>query len=100
RPRDLALVTEEEPGAREHALELLPIDLLADEDLAADDAPVDVDQGAQASGIRVEHGHALPCRRRRRADHSAARALGQFASPYFVPRPPAPRLPRNLPQGG
>ena len=55
-------------------LELLPVDLVADEDLAADDAPVDVDQGSEASEIRVEHGHALPCRRlRRRADHSATR---------------------------
>src|SRR6185369_12177892 len=78
RPRDLALVAEEEPGAGEHALELLPVDLVADEDLAADDPPVDVDQGSEASEIRVEHGHALPCRRlRRRADHSATRTEPQ-----------------------
>ena len=88
RPRDLALVAEEEPGAGEHALELLPVDLVADEDLAADDAPVDVDQGSEASEIRVEHGHALPCRRlRRRADHSATRPEPQGRRHRHAPVP-------------
>src|SRR5262249_58577269 len=41
--RDLALVTEEEPGAGEDALELLAVDLVADEDLAADHPALDVD---------------------------------------------------------
>src|SRR6185295_17398095 len=46
--RDLALVPDEEPGASEHLLLLLPVDLLVDEDLAADDAAIDVDQAVDA----------------------------------------------------
>src|SRR5262249_38232266 len=53
---DLALVAEEEPDAGEHTLQLLPVDLLAHEDLAADDAAIDVDQGFQAAG---RAGHVL-----------------------------------------
>jgi hypothetical protein len=47
RPRDLALVAHEEPGAGEHLLELLPVDRLADEDLPADDPSRDVDQAVE-----------------------------------------------------
>jgi hypothetical protein len=46
RLRDLALVADEEPGAGEDALELLAVDLVAHEDLAADDAALDVDQAS------------------------------------------------------
>ena len=44
---DLALVADEEPGAREHLLLLGAIDVLVDEDLAADDSAVDVDEAVQ-----------------------------------------------------
>src|SRR5205807_7894256 len=60
RLRDLALVADEEPGAGEDPLELLPVDLVADEDLAADDPALDVDQSLQ--GSRLGAGHARPPR--------------------------------------
>src|SRR5262245_60082016 len=57
---DLALVADEEPGAGEDPLELLPVDLLAHEDLAADDPALDVDEALQ--GSRLCAGHAGPPR--------------------------------------
>src|SRR5713101_2399121 len=61
RPRDLALVADEEPGAREDPLELLPVDLFVHEDLPADDPTLDVDQTLEAT--RLCAGHACPPRR-------------------------------------
>src|SRR6185503_18171053 len=55
RTRDLAVVSDQEPGAREDALLLLPVDLIADEDLPADDAPLHVDQAPHAPEPSVEH---------------------------------------------
>src|SRR5207247_4147841 len=46
-PGDLALVADEEPGAREDLLLLPPVDLLVHEDLPADDSLVDVDQAVE-----------------------------------------------------
>src|SRR6185503_3405657 len=53
--RDLALVADHQPRAGEHLLLLLPVELLADEDLAADHARIDVDQVLELS--RAVHGH-------------------------------------------
>jgi hypothetical protein len=53
---ELALVADEEPGPREHPLQLLTVDLLADEDLPADDPPVHIDQGLEASRVGARHG--------------------------------------------
>ena len=44
RPRDLALVAQEQPAAGKDLLQFLFIDLLLDEDAAADEAAVGVDQ--------------------------------------------------------
>src|SRR4029453_18203848 len=60
RLRNLALVADEEPGAREHALLLLTIDLIAHEDLAADDAALDVDQVLQGPRLRAGHARLPP----------------------------------------
>jgi hypothetical protein len=54
-PGDLALVADEEPGAGEHLLLLLPVDLLVDEDLAADDPSPNVDQALETSVARLRH---------------------------------------------
>src|SRR5438477_9887281 len=54
-PRDLALVPEEEPDAREHPLELLPVEILVHEDLPAHDPSVDVDQAVETSGLQAIH---------------------------------------------
>ena len=75
RLRDLALVADEEPGAGEDLLQLLPVDLLADEDLAADDAPLDVDQTVEAPRLRI-HRHRGPPRGGV-PDNSATRARRQ-----------------------
>ncbi len=48
RPGDLALVTDEEPRAREDLVLLPAVDLLVHEDLPADDALVDVDEAVEA----------------------------------------------------
>src|SRR5207253_3499892 len=69
--RDLALVADEEPRAREDLLLLAPVDLLVDEDLAADRAAIDVDQAVEAAGVQVRHG----CR-----DDTAARPRWQTGS--------------------
>src|SRR5206468_448506 len=63
RLRDLALVTDEEPGAGEDPLELLPVDLLAHEDLAADDPALDVDQALQPCRRYAGHAQLLLDRR-------------------------------------
>ena len=60
RLRDLALVPDEEPGTGKDPLELLPVDLVADENLPADDPVLDVDQAFQGSRLRT--GHAGPPR--------------------------------------
>src|SRR4029453_7549434 len=60
RLRDLALVADEEPGAREDALLLLSVDLVAHEDLAADDAALDVDQVLQGPRLRAGHARLPP----------------------------------------
>jgi hypothetical protein len=58
RARHLALVPDEEPRAREDLLLLAPVDLLIDEDLAADRAAIDVDEAVEAAGVQVRHGAA------------------------------------------
>src|SRR5437899_2652535 len=63
RLRDLALVADEEPGAGEDPLELLPVDLLAHEDLAADDPALDVDQALQPCRRYAGHAQLLLDRR-------------------------------------
>lgn len=62
-------MAEKEPRAGEHPLQLLPVDRLADENLAAHHATVDIDQAAQVSAMdaspietprsRARHGHLL-----------------------------------------
>jgi hypothetical protein len=57
---DLALVTDMQPGAREDPLLLLGVDLLVDEDLAADLAQPQIDQArAIALSFRDRHGRHL-----------------------------------------
>src|SRR5262249_21140459 len=66
-PRDLALVADEEPGAREDPLALLCVDLLAHEDLAADDPAVGIDQAVDAAVAELGHPSSPPGRWRARA---------------------------------
>src|SRR5262249_1684582 len=54
-PRNLALVAGEEPRPCEDPLQLLPVEILAHEDLPADDPPVDVDQAVETSGLQAIH---------------------------------------------
>src|SRR2546425_10743234 len=99
RPRYLALVADEEPGAREHPLLLLAVDLLVHEDLAAHDALVDVDQTKEISGLRPRHRHRDPPggggRPRSPADDSAAPERPQTPSAHRGDRR-GPRLSQGI----
>src|SRR4029077_19149905 len=81
---DLALVTEEQPRAGEDSLQLLPVDLVAHEDLAADDAMFDVDEAAEPSAGDVTHRRLLHARASR-ALRSAGPDGTADASPLVDP---------------
>ena len=59
RLRDLALMADEQPRAREQPLQLFPVDLLVDKDLAADPPRLHVDEPGPISMLPCGH-HVLP----------------------------------------
>ena len=104
RLEDLALVADEEPGPGEDLLQLLPVDLLAHEDLPADDPGVHVDQRLQILEPRAGHtpllDHSDPCRftrrwcRRRSPAHYPSRRTTRRRPGRGRRRPRLPVCPR------
>src|SRR5437764_8747439 len=58
--RDLALMADKQPGAGEDALLLLGVDLVVDEDLAADPPGLEIDQPRSVPGTACRHHAHLP----------------------------------------
>src|SRR5712691_10244484 len=97
-PGDLALVADEEPGAGEDALLLLREDFVVDEELAAHDSALHVDQRARIPPAGSGHRHVLhPMSRGATASPGCPERRGGLGGPWLGPHPIKRKYSRSSP---